>query len=408
MDPLDIMMNKDHVVPYFSPIISADTQKIIGYEVEAYWTEHLKPININWFFGDHDIPREYRIEIEDHLQAKAFESLQKEDRLGDQLLLFFHYNVKLLQVDNGETLTARLAQMVEQGMTYKQIVIIIGFDQSLEEVIKMKHALMYIQSLGIQIALDAEDTTTSQLEFISQIRPNVIRVSCSFLQDHSLPGMYRDIHHSLSSLARKIGSTLLFNGIHSFSQLNYVWRNGGRYYQGRYLHKPNPFYVDEKNQEPQLVKDMNHFIQFERKKVEAQLHLSNQLTASLKHVLKTVANSESLDDIVLTIAKALTNYTFRVYICNENGYQESSNGEKNESGKWFLRPESKAKNWSWRPYFLENIVRMNVEKKGILSDLYTDIDKDEQIRTYSYPLSEALYVFIDIPYVYLFDQDDLL
>ncbi|GAF13889.1 hypothetical protein JCM19045_3175 [Bacillus sp. JCM 19045] len=51
---------------------------------------------------------------------------------------------------------------------------------------------------------------------------------------------------------------------------------------------------------------------------------------------------------------------------------------------------------------------MNVEKKGILSDLYTDIERDEQIRTYSYPISSNQYVFIDIPYDYLFEQDDLL
>ncbi|WP_353626248.1 hypothetical protein [Bacillus sp. JCM 19041] len=36
MDPLDIMMNKNQVIPYFLPIISADKQQIIGYEVQAY------------------------------------------------------------------------------------------------------------------------------------------------------------------------------------------------------------------------------------------------------------------------------------------------------------------------------------------------------------------------------------
>ncbi|RQW20574.1 EAL domain-containing protein [Bacillus sp. C1-1] len=408
MDPLDIMMNKDRVVPYFLPIISADTQKVIGYEVEAYWIENNKPMNVTWFFDDHDIPREYRIEMEDHLQARAFETFETQFNTEQPVTLFFHYNSKLLEVDNGETLLGRLTKMKDNGMPFQQIVVIIGFDRSLEELFDVKHTIMYIQSLGIQIALDAEDTTTSQLEFISQIRPNVIRVSCGFLQENALPSMYSDIHHSLSSLARKIGSTLLFNGITSFAQLNYAWRNGGRYYQGSYLQKAVPTNPNEPIEQVQLMKDMNHFIAFERKKVEAQLTLSNELTLSLKQVLKGIPQNESLDSMVLTIAKALTNYTFRVYICNENGYQESSNGEKDECGNWYLRMESKAKNWSWRPYFLENIVRMNVEKKGILSDLYTDIDKDEQIRTYSYPLSDALYIFIDIPYRYLFDQNDLL
>ncbi|WP_269758309.1 EAL-associated domain-containing protein [Thalassobacillus sp. C254] len=41
-------------------------------------------------------------------------------------------------------------------------------------------------------------------------------------------------------------------------------------------------------------------------------------------------------------------------------------------------------------------------------DLYTDIHKDELIRTYSSPINEQMYVFIDIPYSYLFEQDFLL
>ncbi|WP_217349552.1 EAL-associated domain-containing protein [Herbaspirillum sp. VT-16-41] len=70
--------------------------------------------------------------------------------------------------------------------------------------------------------------------------------------------------------------------------------------------------------------------------------------------------------------------------------------------------EGRQKNWSWRPYFFESIVRMNVEKKGILSNLYTDIDRNEQIRTYSYPISKNKYIFMDIPYDYLFEQEGLL
>ncbi|MDO6749827.1 EAL-associated domain-containing protein, partial [Gilvimarinus sp. 1_MG-2023] len=83
-----------------------------------------------------------------------------------------------------------------------------------------------------------------------------------------------------------------------------------------------------------------------------------------------------------------------IYICNEEGIQLSSNAEKNAIGEWELHYEGRNKNWSWRPYFFENVMRMNVEKKGLLSDLYTDIERDERIRTYSFPISETLYVFL--------------
>jgi hypothetical protein len=66
------------------------------------------------------------------------------------------------------------------------------------------------------------------------------------------------------------------------------------------------------------------------------------------------------------------------------------------------------KNWSWRPYFLENIIKMRNERKGILSDLYSDIETGETIRTFSFPISSIDYLFIDISYQYLFEHEQLL
>ncbi len=106
------------------------------------------------------------------------------------------------------------------------------------------------------------------------------------------------------------------------------------------------------------------------------------------------------------IAEELSNVCFRLYICDENGFQKSSNYvKKNED--WILEPEYVKKNWSWRPYFLENIIRMSYEKKGILSDLYNDIETGENIRTFSYPIDNMHYIFLDISYSFLYERDVL-
>jgi EAL-domain associated signalling protein domain len=73
--------------------------------------------------------------------------------------------------------------------------------------------------------------------------------------------------------------------------------------------------------------------------------------------------------------------------------------------RWELQPQYYMKNWSWRPYFLENIIRMRSRKRGILSDLYADIETGETIRTYSYPIDDQHYLFIDLSYSYLFEHD---
>lgn len=53
-------------------------------------------------------------------------------------------------------------------------------------------------------------------------------------------------------------------------------------------------------------------------------------------------------------------------------------------------------------------MKMRINKKGILSDLYTDIETGETIRTFSFPLNASDYLFVDLSYEYLYEHDGLL
>ncbi len=406
MDPLDIMMKLDQIVPYFDPIISAENQLIIGYEVKPYFqTEDKELHNLCWFAQDESIPSEFRLELSNAVLHKV---LDKYITTNQSQYLFIHYDAKLLLKDNGDSMIALLDGYVEQGLLLNNIVLQFIESFVTSHIDELKHLFAYIQTYGIQIAIDNVGQQNGNLDKLTIIKPNIIKVDVAFLQDDDLPQLYQDVHHLLSMLSRKIGATLLFKGIATFQQLNYAWRNGGRYYQGNYLVKTQPGFIAADNCKDKVKKDFHHFITFERKKMKAQLDLTETINEQLKTTLKKINPDDPYDETILTIASDCNDFTFRVYICNEAGFQLSSNAEKDEDGSWYLYAEGRQKNWSWRPYFFENIVRMNMEKKGILSDLYTDIEKDERIRTYSHPISDHLYIFIDIPYNFLFEQDGLL
>ncbi len=405
MDPLDVMMNKEIVVPYFQPIISADKQLVVGYEVLARMETEEGPQHLDWFFEDKSIPDEYRLELDDHVQQCALDAFLKTDQ---STILFFNYDPALLLKDNGETFITRLDFYKDQGLSYKNIVLELRECDITEQLSEYKHFFAYIQSLGIRIAIDGVGQTGSNLDRIAMLKPNIVKVDVTFMEDEALPHLYREVHNSLSMLSRKIGATLLFEGISNFNQLNYAWRNGGRYYQGIYLQPPKPDFVDAACCREKMQKEFQHFIVFERKKMEAQLTLTNEMNVHLKQTMKSIDPEDSYDELIMKVAHDCDKYAFRIYVCNAEGFQQSSNAEKNADKDWVLLEEGRFKNWSWRPYFLENIVRMNIEKKGILSDLYTDIERDERIRTYSYPISDDLFLFLDIPYDYLFEQEGLL
>lgn len=406
MDPVEIMLNKEHVIPYYYPIISADTQMVMGYEITAHFQDEDGSLqNIDWFFKDPSIPDDFRLELSRLLLENA---IDYQMHTAPTMYLFFNYDAQLLMKDQDECLEKFLDSQTQKGFQSNRLVIQLKEDFKAEEIDSVRILFNYLKSIGIQIALDDIEERSGSFDRLAYLKPNMVEIDVGFLKENESPHLYRDVHHSLSLLSQKIGATLLFKNISTYHQLNHAWRNGGRFYQGNYLARANREFVPVDCCERKMKQDFQLFVNFERKKIKAQLTLTNEINHQLKSILTTINMNEPYDEIIMKIGKACSNYVFRVYICNDEGLQLSANAEKDKDGTWVLKDEVRNKNWSWRPYFFENIARMNIEKKGILSDLYTDIEKNEQIRTFSYPISDTLYVFLDIPYAYLYEQDGLL
>lgn len=378
----------------------------MGYEVIGYFKdENNNTQNLNWFLNDSTIPEDFRLDLYNLIIEKAIHTYLKAN---EHFTLFLPYDAQILHRDNGETLLELLQASVNEGLNLTDIVIQVREDFTNEQMDSIQNLFNYMKLIGIQIAFDGVGERVGNLDRLIFLKPNIVQLNVEFLKDTELPYIYRDVHHSLSRLSQKIGATIMFKGITTYNQLNHAWRNGGRFYQGSYLKRPSSELSSTDTCKEKIQRDFQLFVNYERMKMNAQLKLMNQINDQFKVAIHSIQPNEPYDQIILKVGKACTNYAFRVYICNEEGQQLSSNAEKNKAGEWELQLEGKNKNWSWRPYFFENIARMNIEKKGILSDLYTDIGRDEQIRTYSYPIFNHLFIFIDISYDFLFEQEGLL
>ena len=42
MDPVDVILNQDKIIPYYKPIISADTQLVTGYEMLHFFKKKME------------------------------------------------------------------------------------------------------------------------------------------------------------------------------------------------------------------------------------------------------------------------------------------------------------------------------------------------------------------------------
>ncbi|SDM06163.1 EAL domain-containing protein [Bacillus sp. OK048] len=403
MDALDILTDLENVIPYFQPIFSADQQRVIAYEVLGRYRSEGNIISLGNFFLDDQIPEEYKYEVDQLLVQKA---LELSFELEDDVSIFLNRDADLLMYRHGEPFLQELLAFEKRGLNLKRIVLEISEGKYKGDFSQLDHLLQYYRTYGIKVAIASMDSDTNFLERISQLNPEIIKINLGALKSNATSVNYTDVLFSLSLLARKIGATLLFENIEMSFQLQFAWKNGGRYYQGFYLHPPAAAFIDRELQKDRLKEKFHDFIAYEKRKLVAIYTAAEYFQTKVQDILGKNKKA-NYEELFVSLVKEMDQIAFRMYVCDEDGFQKSSNIFKGESG-WYTQKEYIQKNWSWRPYFLENIFKMRVEGKGILSDLYSDIETGETIRTFSIPINGNDYLFIDIANQYLFENDQLL
>jgi EAL domain-containing protein (putative c-di-GMP-specific phosphodiesterase class I) len=406
MDPLDVISSIEKVIPYFQPVFSADEHKIIGYEVLGrIMQENGEAVSLGPFFTGNDIPDEYKMEVDERVTSKALDKFISVNQEG---LIFINRDARLLMIDHGESFLELLLHYKDKGLQLNRIVLELSEKTFHGDFEQLLHVLLYYKTYGIKVAIDNVGGNMGELDRLSHFSPDILKVDLSQLRNDAGNKMYKDILFSLSVLARKIGASLLFENIEINYQLQFAWLNGGRYYQGYYLKHPSDSFLKRDVLKDKLKEKCQDYIRYEKKHLEAGYQFADDLHKEITQTLTQLKKqTEDFDVLLNELAVTFTDKCFRLYMCDENGFQVTSNILK-VHGNWEIHQRFKGKNWSWRPYFLENILRMRINKKGLLSDIYSDIDSGEPIRTYSYPFGNGVYLFMDLSYEFLFEEESLL
>lgn len=405
MDALEVLMNVQKIVPYFQPILSATKQTVIGYEVLGRIELDNEVISLGEFFHNDTVPDEYIMEVDEYIQHLAFDYYCQSKETAS---LFINCNPNILMSDHSytEKLIQTIRSYEPRGLSLEKVVLEIREHDYVGDLSQLGHLVMYLKSLGMKIAIDDVGKGGSNLDRIAQLEPDILKVDLNFIKGPTISQAHRDVLYSLSTFARKMGATLLFEGIGDLTKLNAAWRNGGKFYQGYYLATPSRHFVNVNCCKEKLKQEFQQFITNERAKLNHQYIFSVQMNQRLEQIIKKDKKLPT-EELLKIVANQFHDVSFRLYLCDQYGFQTSANYVKTKTG-WELQEDFIGKNWSWRPYFLETIVRMHYEKRGILSDLYTDIETNEFIRTFSYPIHEELYLYLDIPYEFLFEKKGLL
>jgi len=398
MEVLDILDRINEIEVFYEPIFSADSHSIVAYEVSGKLSINDKTIDIVNLTYDSTILEDLRKEAELALIKKAVTEVK--DSLND-FYVYLPCNPNLFMTDVGDAYFQAIKQTIGESLLSK-IFLVIPAHKYEGEADELQHPIRYMKTFGVKIALD-EIGKESKLDQILMLEPTVLKININQL-NYNAWGSQSHVFTTIQSLAIKMGAALMFNDIKTDYQLHHAWKHGARYFKGEYLQKPSTHLNPKDSLKERFRNDCKQFIATERK----QLELKYEEMKKLKKDIATIVDQSKLqshdEESLLALANKLTKYAFRFYICNEEGFQISPNIVR-RNGNWIVEKEAIGKNWSWRPYFLLNIIKLKDDVKGELSNIYSDIKTGELTRTFSMALADNEYLFVDISYDYLYEHN---
>ncbi|GGC79208.1 diguanylate phosphodiesterase [Thalassobacillus devorans] len=403
MDPLDILGDLSKTKPAYQPVISAIRHSVIGYELLGRCYDGEKWISLGNFFRDPDVPDEFKIEVDQHLLEQAITDFLESNRKG---LLFINRNARQLMLHDGEDLLTTLQLFEEKGFSMSRVVIEVTEHDFEEDFKALSHLLRYYKTYGIQIAVDHIGAKSSNIDRIRQLEPHLLKIDTNIIRRPNADS-FQDIVYSLSMLARRIGAALLFENIEDDFQLHFAWKHGGRFYQGNFLAEPGFDFLAPNAVSVDIGEKVAKYITREKALIEQRLSLILAWEQKVKRLLPKWEGTKKVDAFIEKVTKQFDHESFRMFVCNNDGQQVSANFRK-RNAHWMVEPEKKGSNWAFRPYFLENVMLMKTWNKGILSELYSDIETKETIRTFSFPLTDQHFLFIDMKYSYIYEHECLL
>lgn len=398
MEALQLLDKIDNLQILFEPIYSADEHRIVAYEVLTGEDEDGELIHFTQFIYDEDIPIEIRGEVEQLIARQAVQMILPHLKEVD---LYLPCNPNILMLDYGEGYFNLLSELLEEEQL-KHITLVLSEHKFQGNIEHLNHVVKYLKTYGIKIALN-EIGAHSKLDSLLALEPSVLKINVDQL-NYSNWGNQHPVFTTLRSFAGRMGATLMVTNIATTYEFQHGWKNGARYYKGPYLHVPSREFLERDMLKERLKQECEQFILTEKKLLRQKFELEKKLTHIIQDSIQQFNPTSTNIDTLMNLAKRIENSAFRLYICDGEGFQLTPNIVWNE-GQWNIQEEARNKNWSWRPYFLQQLLKLREESTPVLSSSYSDIETGEPTRTFSVALPNNEYLFVDISYNYLYENN---
>jgi len=391
------MLDERDLFPWFQPILALDSRLVIGYEVLGRYRTDEGVASLGPFFTDAGADVREQIRVDRFIREQAIARLARTE---EKPLLFL--NVKPSWMDRAWQSEGRLhtLRMLERhGIDPDRVVIEITEDSYAGSIERLGEIVDIYRGAGCRIAIDDTGTGFNSADRIAGLGPDILKVDIHLMKRSASHSGYLAVLRSYSALAEQIGASLLIEGVETEEDLQRAIQLGARYVQGYLFAAAGPDFQPADRYAAIVDNGLaRHRLGVRRS--EARWRETGEMLADcVRHARfddgGPASGADRYDRFVEGLLDRLPAACIRAYLCREDGEQLSSNYRR-ENGRWVRQPEFRGSNWSWRPYFVADILHPAVGMNANISRSYADLGTRKWIRTISASPAPGLIVLFDI------------
>jgi len=396
--------SSDNVIAYFQPILSADSNTIYSYEVLGRFVDSDGTVkSLGPFFSDTNTTHEEALHVDRMVRRYAMKKYAEEKRTE---YLFINIRLAWLEkfADKPEELpTIQWAR--EFGIAPDKIVIEIT-----EEEFNASDAYVNVitcyENAGCRIALDDYGKSASNIDRLALLRPDIIKINIDYIHESEKSYHYREYLKSLAAFAEAVGIEVLYEGVETQRQLDICMASGGRFYQGFLIAHPQPSMSNAVFDQYVFSTSTEAAYKVLQNKIIHEKALCNSLDSTIERFLLEHPHFYEKPGIAANLVKLCSELpeVLRIYLCDKYGKQLTYNFEHHSGDVTCY--DCRGKNWAWRGFFHETMDAFIAGRKSCLSTAYRDFTTKKRVFTYSYALSNDVFLFADIIRVPLPFRDD--
>ncbi|MFB4367414.1 cyclic diguanylate phosphodiesterase [Pseudomonas sp. LR_1] len=232
-------LEADEFIPYYQPVIDAETGTWDGVETLMRWqhpSEGLVPPN-------QFIPLAERLGLIVPMTHALMRHI-REDFAGraEQLPKGFHVGINITAAHCQDLQLVEECREFLAAFAPGQITLVLELTerQMITPTATTAQLFTELRELGVRIAIDDFGTGHSSLAYLREFRIDILKIDRSFISMVDSHSLSRHLLDNILDLATRLQLDLVAEGVESAEQVQYLRQRGVRYLQGFHFARPMP------------------------------------------------------------------------------------------------------------------------------------------------------------------------